>query len=141
LEAVALLAILGTSSNAQTTVGPDLLTQAKAQLTGETSRDWVFQQVRTMMGSADRCTQGEIYRFKADGTLTVEKCIEGQLARETQRWTLERESPYDLRLTINGDPSTILFKTEAGAQLMILRKRSDSKTAPTVDREFRLSLD
>jgi hypothetical protein len=138
---VALLAGVGTASRAQTAIEPDSLAQAKKRLAGEVSRDWVFQQVRTIMGAADRCTQGEVFRFQTDGTLTAERCVEGRLARETRRWALERESPYDLRLTIDGEPSTVLFKTETGAQLMILRKRSDSKTAPTVDREFRLSQD
>ena len=114
---------------------------AKDQLTGGTSRDWVFQQVRTIMGSSDRCSQGEVHRFKVDGSVTVERCLEGQLARETKRWTLERETSFDLRLVIDGDPYTVLFRNDVGAQVMVLRKRSNSKTSPTIDREFRLSLD
>lgn len=34
----------------------------------------MFQQVRAIMGSANRCSQGEIHRFNADQTVAIERC-------------------------------------------------------------------
>jgi hypothetical protein len=113
------------------------LSTIEQKLTGGTSRDWVFKQMRRTMGSSDECTQGVVYRFASDHKLVDEQCVNGHIKSETHTWSLERQGPLDVILKIDSKPFVLLFKEEGNALLMRIRQRSASKTEPTVDREFR----
>lgn len=129
------------STAAQVATNQSLLEKSKQQLTGGSARDWVFQVVHTIMGAQPRCSQGEVYRFSADSTLLIERCVNGSMQTTSHRWIVSLESPYDVQLQIDGKPYHLLFKQEPNADLMVLREPSPSKIAPTVDRQFRLSRD
>lgn len=114
---------------------------AVGKLTGGSSRDWVFVQMIKTMGESEKCSQGEIYRFSASHTLSIEKCVDGKIARTSHQWSITQVNQLDTMLTIDGDSYELLFKDEGNTHLMRLRVRSGTKTIPTSDREFRLSDD
>ena len=114
---------------------------AARKLTGGRSRDWVFVQMIKMMGESEKCSQGEVYRFSADGTLVIEKCVGEKVVRASHHWAVTQAGQLDTVLTIDGESYELLFKDDGNAHLMRLRVRSGSKTVPTTDREFRLSED
>ena len=114
---------------------------AKQKLAGSTSREWIFEQIIERMGASAECTQGESYRFFSDGRLVVDKCEQGHLGETTHRWSMAQQGPLDLVMIIDGERYYMLFRDNGNAHLMRLQSRSDSKTRPTVDREFRLSED
>jgi len=114
------------------------LKTAEQKLTGGTSRDWVFKQMRKAMGSSDACQgDGEIYRFTADHKLIDEQCVNGRIKTQTHSWTLEKEEPIDIILKIDGKPFVLLFRDESNGLSMKIRTRAISKTTPTIDKEFR----
>lgn len=133
--------LVGAANLAKAGTAAERIAQAAYQLAGDGSKEWVLARIRTVMGSADECTAGEVYRFESGGGLTIEKCEDGKLATTSRRWSLAVEGPLDVVLTIDSEPYLLLFKDDGSAHLMRLRQRSASKASPTVDREFRLSDD
>jgi hypothetical protein len=118
--------------------GEEGLKAAEQKLTGGTSRDWVFKQMRRTMGASDACQgNGEIYRFTADHKLIDEQCVDGHVKDQTHSWTLEKAEPLDLILKIDGKPFILLLKDESNGLSMRIRQRSESKTIPTIDKELR----
>ncbi|WP_105431433.1 hypothetical protein [Neorhizobium sp. T6_25] len=118
------------------------LGEASAKLTGESSREWLGGDVKVWMGSITACTTGERYRFYTDKTLHRESCINGQVKVSDGTWTLAQDGPIDMVLTIDGTRYLVIFfDGKDKLQHMILRRRSESKVDPNVDREFVLSGD
>ncbi len=132
------LMLAGGQANAQAATTVEAAVQ---KLTGSTSREWIFQQVITKMGSGAECTQGNAYRFYSDHRLVIEKCENGRLVKTTHNWTIVQEGPLDIAITIDGTRYYLLFRDAGGAHLMRLQMRSSSKTQPTNEQEFRLSED
>jgi hypothetical protein len=117
----------------------DALKMASQKLAGATSKEWVLNRIIPIMGVGDSCSGGPVYRFYANGTLVIEECPDSKLVRRSARWALSQESALDIVVTIDGTPYRLLFRDDGKS--MRLRQQSDSKVAPTLDREFRLSED
>jgi hypothetical protein len=104
-------------------------------LTGEKSRSWVYERTDVKQGTSDECKQGDIYRFATNHFVVWEHCESGHIKEDQQRWTLTQEG-HDAILTINDKRYTVLFKQAPTGWLMKLRTPSDSKTVPTIDKEY-----
>lgn len=137
------LAFLGFAALAAAGIGPALaqtVQDTAKRLTGPSSRDWVSVQFRTVMGTGS-CTQGEVYRFAANGTLTIEQCRNGGMESTRHSWQLRQPSALDTELLFDAHVYRILFRTENGADMMLLRVTPESKLKPFEERIFKLSRD
>jgi hypothetical protein len=135
--AIYLLVLLGEFSEAQAQGA------AEQQLTGGTSREWVFKRVVKSMGPGNSCSSGETYTFAADQSLTTKICQKGQLDTKRFSWRLSENGAGDSTLVVEGLGSfLVLFRNPPnGSHLMRLRTRGQSPTQPTTDKEFRLNED
>jgi hypothetical protein len=116
----------------------DSADQIAKQLAGKDAREWVFKRFETFMGSKNQCKQGESYRFKADHTVIISRCINGQVNDETQQWSIESDQ-LETRLKL-GDVRYILkFWDTPRGHFMMLRTKATTKTEKTVDKTFQLA--
>jgi hypothetical protein len=118
-----------------------LIEEATTKLTGGSSREWVFKQIRTSMGPGEACSQGETYRFASDRSLTIEQCVDGKINKTAKTWSMEQSGPLDIVIEISGTPFILMFRDAGTTHFMRLRTPAESKLDPTTDREFRLSED
>jgi hypothetical protein len=84
--------------------------EAVAKLTGGSSREWVFKQMRSFMGNQSSCIEGEIYKFSVDKTLTIEQCVNGKINKSAHTWSIEESTPLNIIIKINGSPFVLLFR-------------------------------
>lgn len=52
------------------------------KLIGEDTKKWVYIRMEKYLGEEARCKQGQTYLFKKDGSLVIERCIEGVVYRD-----------------------------------------------------------
>jgi hypothetical protein len=130
------------SNKAQRPGGTLSVDEAEKKLTGGNSREWIYKHTSMKMSAPEDCSgEGEVYRFFADHHLVVDQCQNTKIVHTTRKWAIAQEGVLDIVLRIDNKPYYLLFKDMGITHSMILRERSDSKTVPTVDREFRLSND
>jgi hypothetical protein len=113
------------------------------QLTGGSSREWVFRRIVVSLGPGNSCTSGETDTFSADHSLTVQECKNGHLDTKRFSWHVTNVGSDDTVLVVDGlDNFLILFRdTPDGVHWMRLRTRGKSPIQPTVDKEFRSNED
>lgn len=114
------------------------------QLTGGSSREWVFRRVVRSMGPSVACTSGLTYTFEqASRSLLVNECKSGRLEGTRYQWHLGKAGPGDMALVIDRLGTYLLLFRDGpdGARYMRLRKQGSSPTQATEDREFRMSED
>ncbi|MGA8658795.1 MAG: hypothetical protein WB586_21895 [Chthoniobacterales bacterium] len=104
-------------------------------LIGEKSRTWVYQRTDVKQGTSEECKQGDVYRFAANHSVIWEHCENGHIKEDQQRWTLTQEG-REAVLTINDQRYTLLLKQAPTGWWMKLRTPSESKTVPTIDKEY-----
>ena len=114
---------------------------AVQKLAGDHSREWVYKKLIMIMGYSNACKEGEVYQFFVDHHLDIETCVGSKVVHTSHTWSVAQEGKLDLVLKIDDKPYYLLFKDTGTVHSMMLRERSDSKTVPTVDLEFRLSND
>lgn len=116
---------------------------AEQQLTGGSSREWVFKRVVRSMGPGNSCTSGETYTFAADHFMVSQECKSGHLDAKRFSWRLSNTGNGDTALAVDGlGTFVVLFRdTPDGAHWMRLRTRGEGPPQPTVDKEFRLNED
>src|SRR5690348_6353051 len=61
--------------------------QLEKQLAGAKAREWVFERFEMFMSNS-KCKRGESYRFKADHTVTISSCVDGNIHEEVLQWSL-----------------------------------------------------
>jgi hypothetical protein len=108
------------------------------KLTGATSQNWVAERIETVMGTGG-CTKGETWRFNANQSVEIRKCVSGKIDKQTLNWSLKEESSLDTVITIDYNQYYITFYKKAGANWMQLKGVPNSKTDPRINREFRLA--
>jgi hypothetical protein len=113
------------------------------QLTGTTSRTWIFKRVVKSMGAAQGCSAGETYTFNANHQLTVSVCTSGHMANTKYAWSITDAGNGDVSVAITGMGTyLLLFKTPpGGTPMMRLRQKGGTQTDPVQDREFSLDED
>jgi hypothetical protein len=111
------------------------LTEKK--LAGDTSQNWIAERVETVMGSGG-CTQGETWRFSADHSVEIRKCIDRKLTRQQNSWSLAEESSLDTVITVGAMQYYLTFYKRAGGSYMLLKSISNRKLDGRVNKEFRL---
>jgi hypothetical protein len=111
-----------------------------SKLTGGATREWVMTQVQTIMG-AGGCSQGEVYKFAQGGSLTIDRCVNGQMEPETHHWQIGREGPIDIILDIDRTRYRVLIREAGNAFEMRLRHAAAVKADPSEDRVFRYERD
>ena len=130
------------SNVAQAPSGTMTVEAATQKLTGGKSREWIYKHTSTTMSADEKCSgEGQVYRFFADHHLVVDHCENEKIVHTTHGWAMAQEGQLDIIVRIDNKPYYLLFKDSGNMHSMILRQRSDSKTVPTVDLEFRLSND
>jgi len=114
---------------------------ASVQLTGGSSREWVYRRVVNMMGADDACKAGEAYTFSKDGTLTVRQCVNQHLLTMHHKWSVTSAENGDTILAIDEEPSyVLLFSSDrTGGHFMHLRTKNKRQTEPVVDKVFELN--
>lgn len=129
LRTLALLLVLTASAGAQTTSGA-LPTQD--DLARRLAGDWIKAREAVFTGGG-RCRQGERWRFLADGTLVVRRCVNEAWRVTRHRWHLEPDGQIDFRLGVMPAlPETgrrVLFRSGQ----LVLRQMPASRTIAVED--------
>lgn len=107
------------------------------KLTGATSQNWVAERIETVMGTGG-CTKGETWRFNANHSVEIRKCIHGKIDRQTRDWQLREESSLDTVITVAPDQFYVTFYKKSGADWMQLKTVSYNKVEQRKNIEFRL---
>src|SRR5258708_35391973 len=100
----------------------DSAEQMEKQLAGTHGREWVLKAFTSYLGPGDKCKEGESYRFKTDRTVTISRCINGEIQDETQTWSIERDQ-LETRLTVGSVHYILKFSDKGKAHFMTLRKK------------------
>lgn len=113
------------------------------QLTGGSSRQWVFKRIVRSMGAGDACSSGETYTFESDHALLVRDCKDGRLTTRRFTWRLADAGPGDTALVVDGLGTFVLLFRDVpnGGRFMRLRTRGVVPNQPTMDKEFLLNED
>ncbi len=119
---------------------PDIAEQMEKQLAGTHGREWVLKAFTSYLGPGDKCKEGESYRFKTDHTVTISRCINGEIHDETETWLIESDQ-LETRLTVGSAHYILKFSDKGKAHFMTLRKKATTKTERTEDKKFRLAED
>jgi hypothetical protein len=111
------------------------------QLTGTSSREWVYRRIVSMMGSGDACTEGEVYTFSKNGILTIRLCVDHHLTSTQHKWTLTSAPNGDSVLSIDGTTTyVLLFSSDKSSnRFMHLRTKNIAQTEPVIDKVFELN--
>lgn len=112
-----------------------------AKLAGTHAREWVFKKWETLMGPENRCKTGESYRFKADGSVTISSCVDGQTRTQTQPWAIESADALETHVKVGADSYILKFWDNVTGHFMMLRIMGQSKVDPTKDKIFQLAED
>jgi len=118
----------------------DSAEQMEKRLAGTHSREWIFKRFETYMGAANKCKQGESYRFKTDHTVTVSQCLNGEIHDEIEPWSIESDQ-LETRLTIGARHYILKFSDTDKGHFMVLRTKPTTKTEPKTDKTFQLAED
>lgn len=110
------------------------------KLTGATSQNWVAERVETVMGTGG-CTKGETWRFNANNSVEIRKCVNGKIDKQTRTWRLTEKSSLDTVITIDVDQFYIIFYKKGAANWMQLRTVAENKVEQRKNIEFRLEDD
>jgi hypothetical protein len=105
-------------------------------LTGETTRTWIYEHTDVIQGTSDECSQGDVYRFATDHSVVWEHCENGHIKEDQHRWTLSQDNRFNVILTIDDQRYTVLIKQTTTGWKLKLRKPSESKTVPTIDKDY-----
>jgi hypothetical protein len=125
-------------------VQPSTAVEAAEKLAGSSAQTWVYERLVTTMGTdGPRCSgNAKLYRFASDKSLTKTECVAGKQVKTVHTWAVDRRSPLDMVLTIDGrDDYKLLFRDAGDRHYMVLRKDEASKTAAVQDLEFQLGGD
>ena len=114
---------------------------ATQKLTGGSNREWLSGDVKAWMGTDPACRPGKIYRFSKDHTAHIEECIDGMWKRKNLPWSISKDGPLDILVTLDNRTYTVIFFMQKGHQHMILREGARSKIDPVIDQTFVLSED
>lgn len=131
-------ASLGTAARADPVTD---LQEARTALTGTSSRAWVKERVVVSMGGGNRCTAGETYAFRSNGTVDIVICTDHVLVKRNVPWTLVSAPPIDVNLRFDGRVYQLSFGGTAKAPKMRWRKLGQVKPDPTTDIYLGLSKD
>lgn len=115
--------------------------ESAKSLAGNPSRNWLEDDITTWMGGDAPCSPGRVYGFRADRTLKIDECVNGERRSRTTSWTLTADGPLDIIVTIDGSVYLLLFYKANGQEHMTLRQRGDSKIDPITDHDFILLAD
>jgi len=119
-------------------LGANSTDQLEKQLAGTQAREWVFQKFDTYMSAGKKCKQGESYRFKADHSVTISRCADGQAQEETMQWSIDSD-PLETRLKLGSRSYILKFWNTPKGHFMMLRTKATTKAEETVDKTFRLA--
>ena len=117
----------------------DTAAQIENRLAGTHGRDWIYQKVVMFMGPGENCKQGEKYRFKADHTVAISRCVDKQMHTETQNWSIESADALETHIRVGGSSFILRFWDMPNGHFMALRTKATDKTQPTTDKEFQLA--
>jgi hypothetical protein len=118
----------------------DSADEMEKRLAGAHAREWVFKKFETYMGAGNKCKQGESYRFKADHTVTISRCVNGEIHDEAETWSIESDQ-LETRLAIGTDHYILKFSDDNKGHFMLLRTKPRIKTEATTDKIFQLAAD
>jgi hypothetical protein len=121
---------------------PDIQ-RAIDKLTGGSSHVWIYKRVVGHMGPENECKDdGKLYRFSSDKKLIVTKCQDGKKVKTAHTWAIEKESPLDTVIIVDGmDSYKLLFRDSGNRHFMILRTDVGGKGVQVQDEEFVLGGD
>ena len=108
-------------------------------IAGSTSRAWRLVRSEKYVASIHPCALPDIYRFYADGHMTIEQCINQSPFVTSHKWSVKTDGLYDVSITIDDVGYKLLLKSDKDGKRMILRQSSKSIIYPTSDQEFLLS--
>ena len=137
---VLLLAAASFGTVARADPGTDLQ-EARAALTGTSLRAWVKERVVVSMGGGSRCTAGETYAFRSNGTVDIAICTDHVLVKRNVPWALVSAPPIDVNLRFDGRVYQLSFGGTPQAPKMRWRKLGQVKPDPTMDIYLGLSKD
>jgi hypothetical protein len=140
LRAALLLAVALIATAAQADPAADLA-QARADLLGGRSRQWVKERVVVSMGSDKHCTAGETYNFHNNGSVDIALCADHVLTRRKVPWTLQAAPPLDVNLVFDGRSYLLSFAGTQRALQMRWRDLGQIKPRPTTDVYLGISKD
>jgi hypothetical protein len=112
-----------------------------AKLAGPRAKEWVFRKWETLMGPGNHCKSGESYRFKADGSVIISSCINGQTQTQTQPWAIESADALETHVRVGTTSYLLKFWDNAAGHFMMFRTMGQSKVDPTKDKIFQLAED
>ena len=113
--------------------------QVESQLAGRHGRDWVYKKIVGFMGPGEKCEQGEKYRFKADHTLVISRCVDSRMQTETQDWSIESVDALETHIKVGNSSYILRFWDTPKGHFMALRTKAIDKTQETIDKEFQLA--
>jgi hypothetical protein len=113
--------------------------QVEKRLAGTHGRDWVFKTVEMFMGPANKCKQGESYRFKADHSVVISQCVSGVMHTDTQKWSIESVDPLETHAKVGATSYILRFWDTPRAHFMALRTKTIDRAKPTLDKIFQLA--
>ena len=139
---LAVIAGFGAVPSASSAPNP-AVASAEAKLAGASSRRWILTSIVVFMDVSEgqKCSQGEAYTFSAQHQVDITRCVGGRLRRTTGTWAISAASPYDLVVTLSGQPYDLSFKDSPGKRQLRLRERGSGVASPTHDRILTLSDD
>ena len=117
----------------------DQASDQAAKLAGSHAKEWVFKKWETLMGPGNRCKAGESYRFKADGSVIISNCVDGQTHNETLPWAIESADALETHVKVGNTSYVLKFWDNATGHFMMLRIMGQSKTDLTKDKIFQLA--
>lgn len=117
------------------------LAQARADLLGHGTRNWIKERVVVSMGGDQYCTAGETYNFHNNGSVDISVCTNRILTKRTVPWTLAAVPPLDVNLVFDGRSYQLSFAGTARSPKMRWRKLGQVKPDPTTDIYLGLSKD
>jgi hypothetical protein len=129
-----LLILMSTVSTAQDTTG-----QIEKKLAGSKGHDWIYEKIVMFLGPGDKCKQGERYRFKADHTVVISKCVDSKLQSSTQNWSIQSVDALETHIDVAGTSYILIFWDNSNGHFMLLRTKSDVKVGATIDKQFQLA--
>ena len=117
------------------------LAKARADLLGQSGREWIKQRVVVSMGGDKHCTAGETYNFHSNGNVTIALCVNRLLSKRNVPWTLTTSPPLDVNIAFDGRSYQLSFSGTARSPQMRWRKLGQIKPEVTTDILLGLSKD
>ena len=117
------------------------LAQARTDLVGQGTRNWIKERVVVSMGGDRHCTAGETYTFRARGSVDISICTNHVLVKRSVPWTIASAPPLDVNLAFDGRSYQLSFAGTARPPKMRWRRLGQIKPDPTTDIYLGLSKD